>query len=974
MTNASLIDALLRLEDPAGQRCLLEAHRTALDDRLLAEMKALANHLMWADVQACLRMVQAMHQSATVSQVPSHRALALLAEANIEHKLGQYQAAIAHYDEAAALYKQQGHVVDQAVAYIGKLSSLRNLGRYDEALEVGRWAAQVLEQHGKWLRLGHLLDNMGTIYGRLGDDQQALKLFDRARELYELSGSAGTESIASVEINRSIVLRNLGDYTSSIQASQSAINLFHRLGQRIEEARAIQSLATTHFVLGRYNTALELFDQVRDVFLAEGLRRDAVLVDLFISDCLLQLGRLADVLDKATEIRRTFAELGTRFEVGQALLNEAIAHTRLGRVDEALRAFAEARRLFEAEGISVWVAAVDLEMADLLFKQGRYAESLACASQAAATFAGRLPARHVHAQWMIARTLLAMQRVEEARALATEALRESEARELPWLTYQIDHLLGLASLATGDRTGARHAFQQSLETLERLRGQVMVEFRADFLAGKQGPYEDLIQLYLDEDEPLPALETVERAKSRALVDLLAYRLDVSLRARDPGDEPVIEEIRRLRQARDRLYRRWQGREDPHASDLSQPDGASEQLQREMLALEKQITSLVHRLLIRNAGYAHDATLWRVHVEPVQPYLDAESVLVEYFVAGDEVLAFTVTPDRVLAHRRLGTHKQIGRLMHLLWLNLSSVAHNLAQPALVENLAANARTLLQQLYNVIIRPLVSDLTAYPRLLIVPHGPLHYLPFHALYDGSSYLIDRHEVAYLPAASVLRYCVARGHGDTETGRHGDGESFSVSPGQPLILAHSAGGKLPYILEEAKVVREKIGGRAYVEDEAVLARLGREAGQARVLHIAAHGDFRPDNPLFSGLALADGVLTTLDVFNLQLNASLVTLSACQTGRNVVGGGDELIGLARGFLYAGAASLLLTLWRVEDRSTVRLMEAFYDHLRAGCSKAGALRLAQKNLMDYADPTGCQPYAHPYFWAPFVLVGDRGAL
>jgi CHAT domain-containing protein len=151
--------------------------------------------------------------------------------------------------------------------------------------------------------------------------------------------------------------------------------------------------------------------------------------------------------------------------------------------------------------------------------------------------------------------------------------------------------------------------------------------------------------------------------------------------------------------------------------------------------------------------------------------------------------------------------------------------------------------------------------------------------------------------------------------------------------------------------------------------------AAECRILHVAAHGDFRPDNPLFSGLALADGWLTTLDIFNLQLNASLVTLSACQTGRSVVSAGDELLGLMRAFLSAGAASLALSLWAVEDRSTAQLMKTFYQCMLAGQTKAAALRQAQLQFIRASHTAaGPAPYTHPYYWAPFFLVGDAGNL
>ena len=143
-------------------------------------------------------------------------------------------------------------------------------------------------------------------------------------------------------------------------------------------------------------------------------------------------------------------------------------------------------------------------------------------------------------------------------------------------------------------------------------------------------------------------------------------------------------------------------------------------------------------------------------------------------------------------------------------------------------------------------------------------------------------------------------------------------------------------------------------------------------MLHVATHGEFRPDNPLFSGLELAGGWLTTLDIFNLRLQASLVTLSGCQTGRSVVGGGDELLGLMRALLYAGAQSVVLSLWAVEDRSTARLMELFYGRLAQGWGKGAALRQAQVQLMQEGSVDG-RP-VHPYAWAAFCLAGDSGAL
>jgi CHAT domain-containing protein len=184
--------------------------------------------------------------------------------------------------------------------------------------------------------------------------------------------------------------------------------------------------------------------------------------------------------------------------------------------------------------------------------------------------------------------------------------------------------------------------------------------------------------------------------------------------------------------------------------------------------------------------------------------------------------------------------------------------------------------------------------------------------------------------------------------------------------VLAFSDGGRLPQALHEARTVASLFPGERYLEGAATEARLKEAAPRHGIVHLAAHGEARLDNPTFAHLQLADGQLSTAGVFNLALDGALVTLSACETGRSVVTGGDELIGLARGFLYAGAATLVQSLWRVEDGSTARLMERFYRNLRQGQLKGASLRAAQLSLLAEGLP--------PYFWAPFQLVGDAGPL
>jgi CHAT domain-containing protein len=262
-----------------------------------------------------------------------------------------------------------------------------------------------------------------------------------------------------------------------------------------------------------------------------------------------------------------------------------------------------------------------------------------------------------------------------------------------------------------------------------------------------------------------------------------------------------------------------------------------------------------------------------------------------------------------------------------------------------------------LYATLFAPLQPTLQAIRRLIIVPHGSLHYLPFHALYDAANrrYLLESFdELTYLPAAGLLGICRERA-----SQARGEGS---------LVMGFSNQGALGWAVEEARLVGQTIPGETHLEEAASLVNFRAKAPGCRILHLATHGRYRQDAPLFSSLLLADGELTVHELLNLELQASLVTLSACETGLGALGGGDEAQGLSRACLYAGASSLALSLWRVDDRAGSLLMQKFYQGLLQGLGKGAALRQAQLDLLRQPD------YAHPFYWAPFILIGDSSPL
>ena len=949
----SVIDELLDLADTTAQKQFLEEHWHRLPERLAVFLKEYADERLRTDIQGSLKVAKLLTELPEVTGDPLHEALGLLAEANARSiGLGEYRRAVTLYDRAAALYRAHGREVEVARSQVGKVWALACLGKIDQAIQEGEEAAQVLEAAQEWFPLAKLTMNLAAVYARQGNDRRSLEFCHQAQTFYQRLGKAGEAGWLMAEQNRAVILRSLGRFQESIQASQTALAMLDKLGHRIEAARARQNLAVTYFVLGRYNEALELLSRARKVFQADGRSRDMARIDLFICDCLIQLRRYGQVLDRCSQIRELFAALGSRLEVGQAIVDEGVAFAGLHRFDEALHSLDEARQLFLEEGNPVLAAHAELEMATVQLLQGEFQGSLATAQGCARLFQeNQLPLGEAQAHLVAARAAFAQGHLDQAQALAQLAL-ELAPQDLPSLSFQCHHLLGRVAAQRDRPQQALSLYQRAIQELELLRGSLMMEYRADFLADKQAVYEDAVLVSLGMGEILQGMEYAERAKSRALLEMVAFRMELGVQARSPEDAPLVAELMALREERDRLYRRWESREALH--DAEQPAAVRQEMLQAISDRERRITELWHELLIRSADYAREASLWQVRTESPQPYLDPDTLLVEYFIAQGELIAFLVHKDGAQVWRLGRQLPQVQRLSQLLGVNLRTAPRS--RPALIPSLRRNAEGILGRLHRLLMGPFQAELDGYRKLILVPHGPLHYLPLHALHDGERYLAERFQISYLPGASLLRYCLEERRPERSA----------------LVVGYSQEGLLPHALEEARSVARLFRQGPLLEEEASLAAFAAQAKGCRVIHLSTHGVFRPDNPVFSGLTLADGQLTTLDIFGLRLDASLVTLSACETGRNVVAGGDELTGFMRAFLYAGASSLLLSLWAVTDRSTAQLMERFYSRLVQGASKGAALQEAQQAFIHASDSEA--HLAHPYFWAPFFLVGAMGSL
>lgn len=335
------------------------------------------------------------------------------------------------------------------------------------------------------------------------------------------------------------------------------------------------------------------------------------------------------------------------------------------------------------------------------------------------------------------------------------------------------------------------------------------------------------------------------------------------------------------------------------------------------------------------------TVTSVSVPKIQSLIRPDEILVEYFEGGGLLYAFLVTPEDLKGVR----------------LESAGIAQ-LAQEfrtSLEDPGSERFAQLSQDLFDRLIKPIEPYLRA-PNLLIVPHGFLHYVPFQALKGEDGFLVDRYGLRYLPSASVMSYL---------KGRKTKSDMNLIALGNPELGERRV--SLAYAEEEAKSV-----ARAFPESTVLVGKQASEttfrkaAGTFAYIHLATHGRFDSQSPLTSGLFLAedaenDGLLTVGELYTLRLNTELVTLSACETGLSAIGNGDDLVGLARGFFYAGSQAILASLWSVDDEATSYLMSKFYAGLKT-MNKRDALRAAQRAAKE--------KYPHPFYWAAFQLTGQ----
>ena len=572
--------------------------------------------------------------------------------------------------------------------------------------------------------------------------------------------------------------------------------------------------------------------------------------------------------------------------------------------------------------------------------------------------------------------------LQEATVLCRRVISQARQHNLQEEMYKGHYLLGgIFALQQNLSKAAKH-YGAAIAQIERILDNLVYDLSPSFLHTAWAVYEDMIALCLQQSRPEMAFYYLEQARSIALRQHLS-RAGTALQKDEQAGNAISPTVLRTQYE----LRDWQEQHRKYSTLLAEIDPSlSPELDRDIILTElkrceEKLNELFERLYLyeaitptrspaphsRKAGHAGQVThtVQRIDIAQVRQHLSADHLLLSYYMHRGKLVIFAITAEDLLVHQLPDGQTELERLLLILHANFQAQGRFGASGSQSsQGSQKTMRRLLKKLYDLLIAPVASLLpSSSGYLTIVPYDSLHKLPFHSLYNGVRFLIEDYQINYLPASSLLTHLALRNRQQND--------SAETAMRRPLVFGYSERGHLPRVQDEARTIASLLGGDCYLEEQATIARLIQQAPTSPIIHLATHGQNRLDAPNFSYVRLADGQLNAIDAFSLDLqHCELVTLSGCETGLALTGGGDEQLGLARAFLAAGAPSLVISLWSVEDSSTNQLMQHFYQHLLQGESKVQALRSAQCNLLQQTDSM----YAHPYFWAAFRLVGDVGPL
>ena len=852
--------------------------------------------------------------------------------ANCFEMLGDYNTALLHVRDAMKLDSADNSLTGRIRDYRHEGKIFIYMGSYQKGIasvEKSLVLSERLEQSLKSVNRLTIADNylvLGQLYSVMGRIEKALEYSNKALSLFRQADDKRGEMETFLTLGG--VYSDLGDLVAAQILTEQSISIADDL--EMGTARHYQMLAAINSSLGRYEDALRCQEKA---LLDAGKFRilgQIIWANIGMGDIYRDLGDISNAERYYNHARQIKDTASVKTGSLQASLD-----LRSGDI-------ARAGEYYLIEGSQTGTAISSLRLSEMLIRKDKPDSALILLDQAGRMFriSGNMQGT---ANVQLLKGEVMVGKGDNARAIK---LLDSArmATDFPETVWQAWYHLGRMYEDSDQDEKAMESYRNSIAVIEKIRGDLTIdEYRSIYFDNKRQVYDRLIKLLLKSNQPVDAFQVSEQARARAFYDILSSR-KINFRGSASGDLIALEQEKRIEMQK--LYKLLQKGSAANENGGAEGSVDLKQVRNTLSEVKKEYDELVKKIRQNNPSYAEMVNAEPVKPADIQSRIDPGTAVLEYWISDKELTIWMITHSEI-----------VSRSVEVRDADLNSLIEK-TRRYIESNSSEETSEGLRELYRILIAPVETKLSSLRNIIIIPNQSLHFLPYQALInEKGEYLVQNFNLAYAPSASVFIICNDR---LVKTGSRFMGMALSdVSVGNNAGLP-GTGDELKKILP---LFPDNISAFGLQSTETFAKK---NSGNYNFLHFATHGSYNYRQPLYSFLLFPpagddDGKLNVYEVFEMNLNAKLVTLSACETGLGNISQGDELTGLSRAFLFAGSSSVIVSLWSVADYPTAMLMLNFYTYLKDHPMQE-ALTLAQRDVI--------KQYPQPAYWAPFVLIGN----
>lgn len=853
------------------------------------------------------------------------------------------QKAYDYLEHAGTLFIQEGDVIGWARTIICKTAICLELEKIDITITKATIAKEILLYFHELTFFMGLCVNMIKVFNSTGNYQKSIEEFKNILPYSKKITGKGEKTLGTLYNNVGTAYLHKGDFHKAIHFFNKAEENFIKYDRNYSARIALENIAYINRIFGHYNQALKKLNIALNSFNNE-ISIYSVRVKIDIAECYLSLGKNTEAEKLADNLISEIGKLEDNYlyEFAHGLRCLGIAQSRKNKLSQAKKTLLEAKNIFTTLKIDSWKWVIELMLAEVTYKLEDYTQAYQKSIQTSLFFENnRQQAYFAQALLIKSQCLFALKKYNSAKKTCKIIMAIAEKYGILELSYQTYILLGQIAEKQKKTAIARIKYQKAIKIVESIQKNLTITLRPNFLDDKCEATHRLIKLIISDEQHIHVFNEIERLKTLSLLNYLTNRQRLLWSKDDPVSQKLIHELDQVREEYNSLYNIFY---QPAILEEKNIILNKDQLEKKITQYEEKIHEITENLYLHSSIDNNYQMSNTPDILEIQKFIQKDCVLIEFYYYESDLWIFAIEQNDVTLIKSDKSIGDVKNLLDKLYFNIQCALQVTPLTLESKNLLRMNKKIGKNLYNILINPIIPKIKNKRRIYFVPFGILHYLPFNILFNGTSFFIENYELVTLPSAGIISR-----------------KSPEKKPGA-LVLVHTNDDSIIKTKKEAKILEELFPSRVYIEEEATRKKLENKPMQ--LLHIAAHAQHRTDKPDLSYILLEDGQVYADDFLQQDMKYELVTLSACETGQICVKKSEELIGLIRGILYAGAGAMLLSLWQIDDEKTVFFMKNFYKMLDSGKSKSQAVSSTECEMIR------CFPDLHPAYWGAFQLIGN----